>query len=65
MPIARELTAGLLPPRLRDQFGLAWGPRRNALLDAAAQLSRLVRPLLPSRLAGPPAIVMPDSYTRR
>jgi uncharacterized protein (DUF2236 family) len=45
-PIA--LTAiWLLPPVLREQFGLSWGPRREALMQRMAALSRSVIPRLP------------------
>jgi uncharacterized protein (DUF2236 family) len=38
----------LLPPRLRQQFGFAWGPRRERVMRALAAASRLVVPRLPS-----------------
>ena len=45
-PIA--LTAvWLLPPDIRQQFGLSWGPRREALMQRMAALSRSVVPRLP------------------
>lgn len=65
MPLARELTAGLLPARLREQYGMSWGPRREALLAGAAGLSRTLRPALPKVVTRPPAMVMPASYRRR
>jgi uncharacterized protein (DUF2236 family) len=55
----RELTAGLLPPPLRTQFGLRWGPRRDLLLRGTAAVSRTVVPRLPRRLRGPPGFLMP------
>ena len=40
-------TAGLLPARLREELGLAWGPHRARLLEASRlALSRLI-PVLP------------------
>jgi uncharacterized protein (DUF2236 family) len=48
--LARELTAGLLPPPLRRGFRLSWDPPRQAVLLAAALASRSVLPRLPSRL---------------
>jgi uncharacterized protein (DUF2236 family) len=37
------ITAGLLPPTLRDQYGLAWGPgRRRAYRLAVKTLPRIV-----------------------
>ena len=38
------VTAGLLPPRLRDQYGLAWGPaQQRAFRVATAAVPRVVR----------------------
>src|SRR5690606_28358268 len=34
MLLVREVTAGLLPPTLRRQFGLTWDPARQALLES-------------------------------
>ena len=55
----RELTAGLLPPRLRQQFGLDWGPRRESALLALGRFTRTMVPLLPARLRRPPWFLMP------
>lgn len=62
MPLARELTAGLLPRRLREAYGLSWGPRRARALYALGRVSRLVLPRLPGRLVAPPGFVMPRSW---
>ena len=59
MPALRQLTAGLLPPRLREGFGLDWGPRRESALEAMATLSRRGLPLVPSRWRRPPGFLMP------
>jgi uncharacterized protein (DUF2236 family) len=59
MPLARELTAGLLPPRLRRQFGLSWDPGRAAVLQTATSLSRQLLPRFPASLRRPPWFVMP------
>ena len=56
----RELTAGLLPPRLREQFGLDWGPRRESALRALGCASRAVVPLLPGSVRRPPWFLMPS-----
>lgn len=46
-----QTTIGLLPPRLRDQYGLTWDPvRAVALHGGAAYLKRLVLPALPRRV---------------
>jgi uncharacterized protein (DUF2236 family) len=43
----RLVTVGYLPPRLRDELGLGWGPHRERLLGASAATIRRVLPLLP------------------
>ncbi|HEX9969740.1 MAG TPA: oxygenase MpaB family protein [Acidimicrobiales bacterium] len=45
--LGREVTAGLLPPSFRRQFGLYWDPLRGVALEAAALASRLALPTLP------------------
>jgi len=54
-----ELSAGLLLPRIRVQYGLAWGPPRKAALRALATASRLAAPRLPPALRRPPAPLLP------
>jgi uncharacterized protein (DUF2236 family) len=46
----RDLTAGLLPRPLREQYGLSWTPVQAAALDAAALASRLALPRVPPAL---------------
>lgn len=41
-------TIGLLPPSLRDAYGLSWGSQRERLLGAQTALVRRLMPLLPS-----------------
>lgn len=41
-------TIGLLPPSLREAYGLGWGPQRERLLGAQTALVRRLMPLLPS-----------------
>jgi uncharacterized protein (DUF2236 family) len=43
----RVVAAGLLPPRLREGFGLPWGPRERGALAALTASLRAVLPLLP------------------
>ena len=43
-------TIGLLPPRLRDDLGLRWSPRRDRALTFVAGASRRTLPLVPQRL---------------
>jgi uncharacterized protein (DUF2236 family) len=56
---ARLVTSGLLPPSLRDQYGLSWGPKRDQALCAAEALSRAVLPRMPPVLRRPPWFLMP------
>jgi uncharacterized protein (DUF2236 family) len=44
------VTAGLLPPRIRDAFGIAWGRRRERSFQLFAGAVRGVVPLLPDAL---------------
>jgi uncharacterized protein (DUF2236 family) len=44
----RLVTVGYLPPGLRDELGLEWGPRRERLLRASTATIRRLIPLLPS-----------------
>jgi uncharacterized protein (DUF2236 family) len=48
--LGRQLTAGLLPPPLREQYRLSWDPHRERALVLAGLSSRLVLPIVPARL---------------
>jgi uncharacterized protein (DUF2236 family) len=61
----RALTAGLLPEPLRVQYGMSWGPRRQAALDASAKLSREVHPYLPGVIKQTPRFLLPRSIEPR
>ncbi|MDA0351050.1 MAG: oxygenase MpaB family protein [Chloroflexi bacterium] len=61
--LAREATAGLLPPRLRDQYGLRWGSPRARLLSGLAAGSRAVLPRLPRTWRAPPRPFLPAGVT--
>ena len=61
----RELTAGLLPPRLRAAYRMPWDPVREALIEGASGLSRAVWPRLPRALRQPPTLLLPPSARRR
>ncbi len=49
------ISVGLLPGKLREDFGLQWGPARQCLLDASGFASRALLPLLPQALRIVPA----------
>jgi uncharacterized protein (DUF2236 family) len=46
--IGRQITAGLLPAPLRDQYGLSWDGHRQRALLLAGLGSRLVLPRVPA-----------------
>ncbi|WP_125615222.1 oxygenase MpaB family protein [Specibacter cremeus] len=54
MPVARFLTAGLLPDSVRDQYGMPWSPRRDRWLAALFRVTAGTWPLLPARLRHAP-----------
>ncbi len=47
-PLARFVTAGLLPERLRDAYGFEWDARKQALLEQISRAIRVMLPLAPS-----------------
>jgi uncharacterized protein (DUF2236 family) len=50
------VTASLMPPRLRREYGLAWDPVRAGLLTCSREwVRRVAMPLLPGRLRHAPA----------
>lgn len=49
--INRRVTAGWLPPTLRDAYEFSWGERDVRALDRAIRYSRLLRRSLPGALA--------------
>ena len=55
----RALTAALLPPALRAQYGYRWGPGRASVLRVAESLGSAVWPMLPAELRSPPAVLLP------
>jgi uncharacterized protein (DUF2236 family) len=48
-------TVGLLPPTLREDYGLGWGTQRERLLGAQTSFVRRLMPLLPSLVREQPA----------
>ncbi|WP_374947263.1 oxygenase MpaB family protein [Agreia sp.] len=50
MPVARIVTAALLPPPLREQFDLPWSPARRRVFTALLAVTRVVYPRLPRAL---------------
>lgn len=58
MAFARELTAGLLPRPLRQQFGLGWDRNRKAALLLAGSASRTVLPRVPGAVRRAPVTIL-------
>jgi uncharacterized protein (DUF2236 family) len=56
LELVRQITVGLLPRPLREQYGFRWDGRRKAALHAAAFASRTVHPVLPRRLRHGPLV---------
>ncbi len=51
LEVVNFVTVGLLPPRLRRQFGLSWDPVRALMLRGGAEYAkRVLVPLAPGRL---------------
>jgi len=59
MLLMRQLTAGLLPRRLREAYGLPWDGAQQAVLEVSARLSQAGSLLVPASLRRPPAFLMP------
>ena len=55
LALVRLSTSGLLPPSIREGYGLPWDTRRQRALDALTATSRRSLPLLPSALRHWPA----------
>lgn len=51
----RTITAGLLPPRIRTEFGMAWGPWEKAAFRASLPLLQQSYRAMPKRLRFLPA----------
>lgn len=62
-PLAALITAGLLPPKLRRAYGLAWNGRRERLLRLVAGSTRAALPLIPSVLRVVPQARAAESGT--
>jgi len=56
--LARFLTVGTLPPRIRDQYGYRWRASDRLALDAGTALARLVVPLVPRPVRHLPQAVL-------
>jgi uncharacterized protein (DUF2236 family) len=50
LELVRQVTVGLLPRPIREQYGFRWDGRRKAALTATAVASRIAHPVLPRAL---------------
>ncbi|HVG77766.1 MAG TPA: oxygenase MpaB family protein [Patescibacteria group bacterium] len=51
LELANQITVGLLPPRVREQYGFSWDPLRAVALHGGAEyVKRVVVPVLPERV---------------
>jgi len=65
LPANRLVTAGLLPERIRQQYGLAWGPRRERVFHGAMRVTRLTYPLIPRRIRQLPMTYYMRDFRKR
>jgi uncharacterized protein (DUF2236 family) len=56
--LARFLTIGTLPPRIRDQYGFRWRTSDRLALDAATKAARRLVPLVPRPVRRLPQAVL-------
>lgn len=61
LPDARLVTAGLLPPSIRQQFGMHWEERSRRRFERRMRWTKRVYPKLPARLRHGPR----EGYLRR
>jgi uncharacterized protein (DUF2236 family) len=64
-PTNRLITAGLLPERIREQYGLAWNPRRERLFQLAMRVTRLTYPWVPQRIRQLPMAFYMRDFRKR
>ena len=51
LELVNQITVGLLPPRVREQYGFSWDPLRAVALHGGAEyVKRVVVPVLPERV---------------
>jgi uncharacterized protein (DUF2236 family) len=65
LPTNRLITAGLLPERIREQYGLAWNPRRERVFRLAMRVTRLTYPWVPRRVRQLPMTFYMRDFRKR
>nr|WP_272898175.1 oxygenase MpaB family protein [Agromyces seonyuensis] len=48
MPLVRLVTAGLLPPKIRDDYGIRWTPRAQRAFDGWMRTLRILQRITPA-----------------
>src|SRR5207253_10313629 len=64
VPVMKVITAGLLPDRLRREFGLGWGPSRRAVFGSMAAGVRAGLRVLPDQFRFWPHYVAAERRSR-
>jgi len=64
MPLARLITVGLLPPSLRDAYGLVWHDQRQRSYARAIRTIRVLYPRVPRLIRTLPRTVLLRSLSR-
>lgn len=65
LPLNRLITAGLLPERMREEYGFAWNPRRERMFRRVVRGLRLVYPRVPRRMRWLPMKLYMRSFRKR
>jgi uncharacterized protein (DUF2236 family) len=65
LPVNRLITTGLLPERLREEFGLVWDARRERLFRSGLRVARLTYPRVPRRVRRLPVTFYMQYFRRR
>lgn len=65
LPLNRLITAGLLPERIRDEYGFAWNSRRKRRFQRVARVLRLAYPRIPRSMRGLPMKLYMRSFRKR
>ncbi|MBS2533033.1 DUF2236 domain-containing protein [Catenulispora sp. NF23] len=64
-PANRFVTTGLLPERMRDEFGLIWDPRRERVFRFGARVARSTYPRVPLGVRRLPVALYMRYFRRR
>jgi uncharacterized protein (DUF2236 family) len=65
LPVNRLITTGLLPERIREEYGLVWSPGRERLFRFGARMARLTYPRLPTPVRRLPMTLYMRYFRRR